>query len=614
MRLEDPPNHRDPMQATRSARYAPGSESMELQQTALFLGAAVVAVPVFKRLGLGSVLGYLAAGAIIGPSVLGFVDEVEQTLHVAELGVVLLLFIIGLELQPARLWSMRKMVFGLGGAQVVATGFILSLGAYAVGLEPSAAAIVGAALALSSTAFVLQVLSEKSELTSVHGRAAFGILLFQDLAAIPLLAVIPLMGTAHDPATEANPLWRMLLVSGVLVAVVLSSRFLLRPAFRVVASARNHELSTAWALLVVIATALAMQLVGLSMELGAFLAGVLLADSEYRHELEANIEPFKGLLLGLFFMAVGMSADLSVVLQQPGTVFAAVLALTATKFAVLVTLGRLQRQSAESSVSLGVALSQGGEFAFVIFGAAAAVGVLERGTVQLLVVVVTLSMIVTPLLFLARDRWIRMRRGRDSRPFDALEDAKGPVIIAGFGRYGQIVARVLRTKRIPFTALEVSAAQVDFVRKFGNKIYYGDASRPDLLRAAKAEEARAFVLAIDDMEASLRTARVVREHFPSLPVLARARNRDHAHGLRALGVHHIQRETLLSSLDTVRATLETLGCSTAEACEAVRRFREIDERALSEQYEIRHDQQALIASAKKVAEDLERLFEGDQKA
>jgi glutathione-regulated potassium-efflux system ancillary protein KefC len=586
---------------------------MELHHTAIFLTAAVVAVPLCKRLGLGSVLGYLFAGAMIGPSGMGLISEVEQTLHIAEFGVVLLLFLVGLELQPKRLWAMRRAVFGLGGVQVVGTAVLLTAAGIGLGLSFEAALVTGCALSFSSTAFVLQILSEKSELVTPHGRASFSILLFQDLAAIPVLAIIPLLGTVRATGEATHPATQAALVVGVLVVVVVVGRFLLRPVFRVVASTHSHELSTATALLVVVGTALAMSFVGLSMELGAFLAGVLLADSEYRHELEANIEPFKGLLLGLFFMAVGMSANFATVVERPGAVAALVIGLVVVKIAVLSLLARLSRMRGLAGVSLAIALSQGGEFAFVIFAAAAAVELLTPATLELLVVVVTGSMIVTPLLFIARDRWLQSE-AQDGRPFDSLEGAQGRVVIAGFGRYGQIVARILRMLRIPFTALDHSTVQVDFVRKFGNQIYYGDASRIDLLRAARVGEAAAFVLALDDVESSIKTARTVREHFPHVKVFARARNRQHAHALRELGVQAIERETLLSSLSTARGLLEELGLDAGEAREAVERFREIDERALWQQFEVRDDEQALIASAKQTAEDLERIFDNDARA
>lgn len=584
---------------------------MQLAQSAVFLAAAVVAVPIFKRLGLGSVLGYLAAGAAIGPSVLGLIEQVEDTLHVAEFGVVLLLFLIGLELQPKRLWQLRAAVFGMGGAQVVVTSALIAAAAWLLGLSPTAAGVVGFALSLSSTAFVLQVLGERREMAAPHGRASFGILLFQDLAAIPALAVIPVL-TMSGAASEAtgSPWATIGIAAATIGGLVVAGRVLLRPLFRYVLSTRIPELSSAWALLVVIGTALLMEQIHLSAALGAFLAGVLLADSEYRHELEANIEPFKGLLLGLFFVAVGMSADLGLVASRPLEVLAVVLGLVALKFAALLLVGRLFKLPVGSSVSLAIALSQGGEFAFVLFGVAGAAGLLARAEIALLVVAVTLSMVVTPLLFIARDRIAaRLARGQ-GREYDAI-DEENPVIIAGLGRFGQIVARVLRMVKIPFTALEVDTTQIDFLRRFGNKLYYGDASRIDLLRAARADKARLLVVAIDDVEASLRTIETARRNFPGLRIVARVRNRDHAFRARAHGADVVFRESYGSSVEAARAALEELGFAPSDAREVTRTFREHDERLLSEQFEIRHDEAALIASAKKFNEELERIFEAD---
>lgn len=583
---------------------------MQLAQPAVFLAAAVLAVPLFQRIGLGSVLGYLAAGAAIGPSGLGLIDEVEDTLHAAEFGVVLLLFIIGLELQPKRLWQLRGAVFGQGGAQVVLTTLAIAPLAWLLGLAPAPALVVGFALSLSSTAFVLQILGERRELAQPHGQAAFGILLAQDLAAIPALAVLPLLASGGDAAESGGDPWSALaLAAAVIAGLVFGGRLLLRPLFRWVLSTRSHELSSAWALLVVIGTALLMEEVHLSAALGAFLAGVLLADSEYRHELEANIEPFKGLLLGLFFVAVGMSADLGLVAARPLPVLGIVAGLVAVKFLALLAVGRLTKLSLRASTDLAIALSQGGEFAFVLFGVAGKAGLLAPEVTDLLLVAVTLSMVVTPLLYKLRDRLARSARAED-RAHDAIHE-ENPVLIAGFGRFGQIVARVLRSAKIPFTALEVSSEQVDFVRRYGNKIYYGDASRIELLRAARADRAQLLVVAIDDVDASLRTIRCAREHFPALRVLARVRNRQHAFAARALGANIIVRETFQASLDAARQALEELGLSPSDAREMVRTFREYDERLLNEQYALRDDEKALIAVSRRFSEDLEKIFEAD---
>ncbi len=585
-----------------------------LTQVAIFLAAAVVAVPIFKRLGLGSVLGYLAAGAVIGPVGLDLIQEVEATVHIAELGVVLLLFVIGLELQPARVWRMRGAVFGVGSLQVLATAVLVGAAALLLGAGRDVALVAALGLSLSSTAFAMQVLGEKNELTSGHGRAAFGILLFQDVAAIPMLALVPLLGSGAAESTRSG--WvQAALAAAIIVGLIFAGRFLVRPAFRFIALARSHELSTASALLVVISTSLLMQVAGLSMALGAFLAGVLLADSEYRHDLEASIEPFKGLLLGLFFVAVGMSADFRVVLERPGAVVGLVLGLVGLKMVVLYGLGRLTRLPARLSVSLGIAISQGGEFAFVLFGIAAGSGVLSQAAVELLVVVVTLSMCVTPLLFLARDAWFRRQaRTGEAREFDTIEDDDSRVIIAGFGRFGQIVGRVLSVKRIRFTALDSSPAQVDFVRRFGNRIYYGDPSRVDLLRAARADKAEVFVLAVDDMAASLRTLETVKNHFPHLRVVARARNRQHAYALLGAGVERVIRETFHGSLEAARMTLEDLGMPSSDAGEVIWQFAEYDEARVRQMAPMRDDMDALIASAREYTAELERLFDADARS
>ncbi len=597
---------------------------MTLAHAAIFLAAAIVAVPLFARLGLGSVLGYLAAGAAIGPSGLRLIYEVDETMHFAEYGVVMLLFLIGLELQPARLYRMRGAVFGLGGAQLAATTVLLVPLMMALGIEWRAALVAGLALSLSSTAFALQVLGEKNELGTAHGQSAFGILLFQDIAAIPILAIVPMLAShvaegtasaagAHGGGGEFS-FAGAAIAAGVIAALVVAGRFLVRPAFRVIAQVGSHELSIAAALFVVTGTALTMALVGVSMALGAFIAGVLLADSEYRHELEANIEPFKGLLLGLFFMAVGMSADLSLLASHPVSVVGLALGLVAVKCIVLYALGRFARLNHAASISLAVAISQGGEFAFVIFGVGLQSQVLSQHDTAMMVVVVTLSMAVTPLLFLARDAWLRRITARDGqRPFDELHDEGSRVIIAGFGRFGQIVGRTLRLKRIAFTALDASPQHVDFLRRFGNRIFYGDASRPDLLRAAGAEKAEIFVLAIDDMEASLRTLRVVQAQFPHLTVVARARNRQHAYALIGHGVTHVIRETFAASVDASRVVLEELGLPSQEAREALTRFAAYDEQMLVQAAAVRDDEKKLIEQAKQYTAELERIFEQDAK-
>jgi glutathione-regulated potassium-efflux system ancillary protein KefC/glutathione-regulated potassium-efflux system protein KefB len=583
-----------------------------IQEAVVFLAAAVVTVPLFRRLGMGAVLGYFTAGILIGPWMLGFVRNVDTILHFAELGVVLVLFVIGLELQPSRLWALRRPVFGLGSAQVLVTGLILTGAGLAFGLSTTPALMVGLTLSLSSTALALQMLAEKKQLTTHHGRASFAVLLFQDLAAIPLLAVVPLLGVS---ASQGWDWLGAIKAAALILAVIVGGRWLLRPYLRLAASADSHEVFVAATLLIVVGTALLMQQAGLSMALGSFLAGVLLADSEYRHELEADIEPFKGLLLGLFFIAVGMSVDLRLVLREPLAILGLAAGLMAIKALVLYVLARLTRHNHGSAVNLALFVSQGGEFAFVLFGVAAGARVLDAGLSDLLIVVVSLSMAATPLLVTLNEKFLRIGQvAAAPKEFDRIEPRDHRVIIAGFGRFGQMIARTLRLNKIPFTALEASFEQVDFVRRYGNKIYFGDASRLDLLRAARADLAEIFVLAIDDVEASVKTAEMVRKHYPHLKIYARARNRAHAYRLMDVGVDKLIRETLLSSLELARDVLVGLGYSRAEAERAVRVFRRHDDALLATQHKIHHDEAQLIATARQGAEELERLFGEDTNA
>ena len=582
-----------------------------LQEAAIFLGAAIVAVTLFNRLGFGSVLGYLVAGVVIGPWGLGLITGVENILHFGELGVVLLLFLIGLELQPSRLWVLRRSIFGMGLAQVLLTGTLLALAAWWLGLHAAGAVIVGFALSLSSTAFVLQLLAEKKQLNTVHGRASFSILLFQDLAVIPLLALLPLLG-AHEFTSTGTAVSQKVLVGVMaLVVLVVGGHYLLRPVFRLVASAGSHEIFTATSLMLVIASTLLMESAGISMALGAFVAGMLLADSEYRHEIEANIEPFKGLLLGLFFMGVGMSVNLGLLSSHPGVILALVAGLLACKCAVLYLLGRAFKLPGRCARNLAFVLPQGGEFAFVLFSAATAQQVLDQATAERLVLVVSLSMAATPLLFLFNDKLLRPWLKREEPVFDRIDEPGNPVIIAGFGRVGQIIGRLLRLKHIPFTALEISQTQVDFVRKFGGKLYYGDASRLDLLRAAHVGQARIFVLAVDDVQASIKIAETVKSHFPNVEIYARVRNRHHAHVLMDLGVKVFVRETFFSSLHLAEQVLGGLGYSRADAAEAVEKFRQHDEATLIKQHTIHLDELKMIQSVKDAAEQLQDLFEAD---
>jgi monovalent cation:proton antiporter-2 (CPA2) family protein len=584
-----------------------------LTQTAILLAAAVVAVSLFRFARLSSILGYLAAGLVIGPWGLNLIGNVDRIMQVAEFGIVLLLFIIGLELQPTRLWVMRRIVFGLGAAQVALCTLLLGGIAWALGQGLGAAAVIGFGLSLSSTPLVLQVLAERRELQTQHGRAAFGILLFQDLAVLPALAVLPLLAPNATAPAHGGAWWLSLLkLIGFGAVVLVGGRLVLRPALRLVARVQVSEVFTAAALLTVILTAALANRAGLSAALGAFLAGVLLADSEFRHELEADLEPFKGLLLGLFFISVGMAANLGLLRSAPLELLALTGGFLVVKIITISALGKLARLRGDAPLRLGFALPTGGEFAFVLFTLAERGKLLDAATSDLLILAVTLSMMLGPLLLIAYEAVSRRWQKTAAAPYDEIDAHDIPVIIAGFGRFGQIVARVLRVKGKPFTALDNSQTHVDFIRRFGNQVYYGDASRLDLLRAAGAQSARVLVLAIDDVDASVRAAAVVHEQFPHLRIFARARSRQHAFALMDAGVTEIVRETYASSLEMAGAVLEALGETAGSAREAVRRFRQHDQQTLQAQYQVKEDEEKFLATTRAAAQQLESLFEADE--
>lgn len=584
-----------------------------LPEVAVFLLAACLAVPLSRKSGFGSVLGYLVAGVVIGPWGLRLITGVSTILDFADLGVVLLLFIIGLELQPSRIWVMRKNVFGMGALQVVVTSLVLAAAAHYLGLATVPALVAGFGLSLSSTAFVLQMLGEKQQLAMQHGRAAFGILLFQDVAAIPVLALIGVF--YGDGSSEPGHIgMKLLIIAAVLTVMALGNRIVLRLLFRLVTQFGNPEIFTASALLIVIGAGLVASSIGLSMGLGAFIAGVLLADSSYRHEFEANIEPFKGLLLGLFFMAVGMSVNLGLIRETPLTVAGVVVGLLAIKMATLYGVGRVFGMPGSASRDLAFVLPAGGEFAFVLFNVAAGYKLFSQPLTDLLNVAVTLSMAATPFLVLFNERLLQKFAKENKEPeFDRIDEPANPVIIAGFGRFGQVVGRLLRMQQIPFTALEADAEQIETIRRFGSKVYYGDASRLELLRAAKADQSKYLVLAIDGIEASVRTAEMVHKHFPNLKVLARARNRHHAHLLREQGVEVIVRETLYSSLKLTEDLLQELGMSQAEIAHTLEMFEKHDAELLMRQYAVFRDEAKLVQTSKEAAEELELLLEEDRR-
>jgi len=569
------------------------------------LAASVLLVPLFKRFGLGPVLGYLVAGIAVGPYGLGVVSQPESVLHTAELGVTLLMFLIGLELQPSRLWALRRQVFGLGALQMTGVALPTAALAAALGLGWTGAALVGVALAMSSTAYILPLLAERRELTTRFGRETFAILLFQDVSVIPILALLALTGAGgHAPG------WPAL---AALLAVAVAGRPVLATMFRYVArfGGGNRELFAAAALLGAVGIGVGLSSVGLSASLGAFLAGVLLADSEFRHELEAAIEPFESLLLGLFFIAVGMGIALPLVMAEPLQVLGLGAGILLLKALTLYAGRRLIGGNDTVSRPLATVLACGGEFAFVLFASARANGLLSGPTAELLTVAVAVSMALAPFLLILNDRLIQpWARNRQAPPFSTIDEPGQPVVIAGYGRVGQVVGRMLNAQGVAFTALDASAEQVDFVRQFGNKIYYGDATRLSLLRAAHVQDARLFVLAVDDVEASLKIAELLRTHFPDVPLLARARNRTHLMRLRELGVKEVLRKTWGTSVELGRRALQTVQPD-VDADRVVTLFTAHDLRLLDRQQAVSHDQAALIALSKDARAELEDILQGD---
>ncbi|HBI69928.1 MAG TPA: glutathione-regulated potassium-efflux system protein KefC [Massilia sp.] len=585
-----------------------------LTNALIYLAAAVVAVPLAKRLGLGAVLGYLLAGMAIGPWGLKLIGDVETILHFSEFGVVLLLFLIGLELEPSRLWSLRRQIFGWGTAQVLLVAAALFGAALLVGVDWRVALIAALGLSLSSTAIALATLGERNLMGTPAGQAGFALLLFQDIAAIPMIALVPVLGVAVADSAHAGGWQNAARLAAVIAGVVIGGRYLVRPALRIIAKAGMREIFTAFALLLVIAISLLMQWVGMSMALGAFMAGVLLADSEYRHALETDLEPFKGLLLGLFFIAVGMSVDFGVFLAKPMIILGLVLGFLAIKLTVLFLLSFRFGIARGQRWLFAILLSQGGEFAFVVFGAAATARVFAPETGSLLVAVVALSMVSTPLLLLFHDKVLEPRyRGQNKREPDAIDDNEGHVIIAGFGRFGQIIGRLLNANRIKLTILDHDPDQIELLRRFGFKVFYGDATRIDLLTAAGAAKARALVLAIDDIDDSLALADAVREHFPDLPILARARNVTHMYQLMDRGVTIVERETFESALQLGRRALSQLGFGAYRAREAMLKFREHNKNSVDAVYPYYKDREQYVSMAKRARDELNAMFARDLK-
>ncbi|WDE09946.1 monovalent cation:proton antiporter-2 (CPA2) family protein [Thalassomonas haliotis] len=559
-----------------------------MEQAFVFLGAGVVTVPIAKRLGLGSVLGYLIAGVIIGPYVLGIVgSHLENVMHFAEFGVVMMLFLVGLELQPSILWKLRVPIVGLGGAQVLLSTALLSSVALLFGLSWQMALAVGMILALSSTAIVLQLLNENGLMKTELGQSSFAVLLFQDIAVIPMLALMPLLAIsgaapAEPEAGQLTGYLHALQLIAVIGGIILAGKFLLRPLFRIIAQTKMREIFTATALFLVVGIALLMDSIGVSAALGTFLAGVVLAESEYRHELEAEIAPFKGLLLGLFFISVGASINFAILQAKPVFIIGLVFGLIFCKMLVLFVLGKLFKMQGINRWFFSFALAQSGEFCFVLFTFASQHHILTPDITEPLVVVVALSMAVTPLLMIVNNKLVEpLFSGADSQEeteADHIDDGDTPVILAGMGRFGQIVSRLLIMKGHQVTVLEHDATQVELVRKFENKVFYGDASRPDLLHAAGAETAKLLIVAVDEHEKTQEIVEHARKHYPHLKILVRAVGRLEVHELQESGADIIVRETFHSALNLAEQALTSLGVDAEEARRSAAIFKEHDER------------------------------------
>ena len=584
-----------------------------LSNAFIYLGAAVLAVPLSKYLGLGAIIGYLAAGIAIGPWGLGLVTQVEDILHFAEFGVVLMLFLVGLELEPRRLWSLRRPIFGGGGAQLL--GCTLAIGGVALAFDVrwQIALIAALGLALSSTAIALQALQERNLLRTGSGQAGLSILLFQDMAAIPILALLPLLpllgdASASDAAlAPMHPALKAIKIIAIIGAIILGGRLLVRPLLRWIARSKTPEIFTAAALLLVVGIATLMQATGMSMALGAFLAGVLLAESEYRRELETDLEPFKGLLLGLFFVAVGMGIDFGVLRQSPWLMAAILGGFVLLKLLVIYVLAQLMRLPLQERPVFTVLLAQGGEFAFVVFQAAAGARVLPPDTASLLTGAVALSMLLSPLLLVLIDKWLLPRWAERNGPQleEISEQQDAPVLIAGFGRYGQMVARLMFAHGVRCTLLDHDAEMIEAARAFGYPVFYGDATRLDLLRLSGAATARVLVVAVDEPEQSLKIVDLVREHFPQLQIVARVRDVTHWYQLRDRGVTRLEREVFESSLRSGRTVLELLGHTPEAARQAATRFRRHNLDLLEQMYPHHKDRAKLIAVAKQGRQQLE---------
>lgn len=587
----------------------------------VYLAAAVIAAPLAARLGLGSVLGYLAAGVLVGPAVLGLVgSEGQDVMHFAEFGVIVMLFLVGLELQPSKLMELRKPILGLGGLQVVGTTAAIGLAAYGFGVDWRAAIATGLILAMSSTAIVLQSMNERGLMKTTAGQNIFSVLLFQDVAIIPILALLPLIATSqattHDQTSLiANfPAWaQTLAVLAAVAAIVIAGRYLMRPLFRFIATSGIREIFVAFALLIVVSIALLMQFVGLSAALGTFLAGVVLAESEYRHELEMDLDPFKGLLLAVFFMAVGAGIDFGLIMAQPFQLIGLVFGFVILKLAVLYCVARVMKMKRENASVFSFSLAQGGEFAFVLISFALGLGLLSATQAAMLVAMVALSMTLAPPLMIFEEKFIQplFARGTVPRAADQI-DGSAPVIIAGHGRFGMTVGRMLQARGFKSVVLDHDAEQIDALRKFGFKLFYGDASRIDLLEAAGASTARILVVAVDEREKILEIVAAAKKHFPNLQIFARAFDRVHAYQLINLGVANVYREVFASSVDMGEQVLVALGQHAFEAHRAAKAFKKFDENVLRETAQHTGDMEKLVDIARQSRAELSRVLASDR--
>lgn len=579
-----------------------------LGSSMVFLGAAVVAVPIFKRLKLGAILGYLVAGVIIGPSVMDWVNDPQTILHFAELGVVLLLFIIGLELEPDKLWRMRNQILLTGGGQLFISALVIGVSLYALlAYSLTVALVIGLSLALSSTAFAIQLMNEQNILRTPPGQQGFAVLLMQDLAVIPILLLVEALSSQQQ---SNAPAWWISVLA--IVVVLVAGRYLINPFLRIISRYGSAEIMTAAALLIVIATALGMQQAGLSMGMGAFVAGMLLANSSFKHQLETEIEPFKGLLLGLFFIAIGMNLDLQLLVNEPLFIISASVVLVAIKTAIIYAILKLNKQSNTDSMRVGLMLSQGGEFAFVVMALAASNGVLEVNIANEVTLIVGVSMALTSPLVILQS--LLFNSTNCPSVYDSHSETEEPqVIIAGFGRFGQITARLLAANHIPFTALDKDAEQIEFVKRFGNKIFYGDATRLDLLKTAGIEHARVLLIAVDGEQDGLKIASLVKEHYPDIHIVARAHNRLHSMRYAEIGVRDFYREMFSSSVKAAEMVLKHYGFGAAEAENMAHVFADHDRALLQNAIDENMDMAALIASSERGREELQSLFAQDER-